>query len=300
MNVIETIGLSRTYGRNEALHALDLQIDEGATLALLGSNGSGKSTTIKLLMNRIQPTSGRALVFGREARLLGPASLGRIGYVSEALQLPAWLSVRQYLDYCRSFYPLWDRALEAELLGRFDLPPERRIKDLSRGMRMKVALVSVLAYRPSLLVLDEPLSGLDPLVRDEFTRGLLTVASQEGCTTLIASHDIDDIERIVDQVALLDAGHLHLNESLASLTTRHRRVEIGSGDRGRPALPGTMDWESSGQLTRFVATDYVPGRSEQAWRERFPGSEVTTLPLTLREIVLVSIRALRAEPKGTP
>lgn len=299
MNAIETRSLSRTFGQNEALHSLAIQVPNGSVFALLGSNGAGKTTTIKLLMNRIFPTSGDASVLGVDSTKLGPRQFERIGYVSESQRLPSWMTVRQVLDYYRPFYPSWDRKLEAELLARFSLPDDRKLGDLSRGMRMKAALISALAYRPSLLVLDEPFSGLDPLVRDEFTRGLLAVSSLEECTIFVSSHDIDDIARMVDHVALLDAGRLRLSESVETLTARFRSVEISRGSPGATPLSGALDWETSGELARFVATDYSGEKSEAAWRELFPGAEITARAMTLREIVLTSIRSARLDSKGT-
>src|SRR5271165_4211450 len=246
-------------------------------------------------MNRIFPTSGNASVLGVDSTKLGPRQFERIGYVSESQCLPSWMTVRQVLDYYRPFYPSWDRKLEAELLARFSLPDDRKLSDLSRGMKMKAALISALAYRPSLLVLDEPFSGLDPLVRDEFTRGLLAVSSLEECTIFVSSHDIDDIARMVDHVALLDAGRLRLSEPVETLTTRFQNVEISRCSPGATPPSGTLDWETSGELARFVSTDYSGEKSEAAWRELFPGAEITARAMTLREIVLTSIRSARLD-----
>src|SRR6188474_852043 len=173
MNIIETQNLTRRFGRMEAVHELNLAVPTGSVFALLGPNGAGKTTTLKLLMNLLPATAGSARVLGVDSRKLGERELAQIGYVSENQKLPEWMTVRQLLDYCRPFYPSWDPALEAKLLTQFDLPSERKLKQLSRGMKMKAALLSTLAYRPKLLVLDEPFSGLDPVVRDDFTRGLL-------------------------------------------------------------------------------------------------------------------------------
>jgi ABC-2 type transport system ATP-binding protein len=298
MNAIETHALSRTYGRHEALHGLDIQVPHGSVFALLGSNGAGKTTTIKLLMNRIFPTSGEARILGVPSVKLMPPQFQRIGYVSESQILPSWMSVRQFLDYCRPFYPNWDRKLESELLSRFALPGDRKLGELSRGMKMKTALVSALAYRPSLLVLDEPFSGLDPLVRDEFTRGLLAASSAEECTIFVSSHDIDDIARMVDHVALLDAGRLTLSEPVDGLTARFRMVEVSGGTPGGPHPAGALDREVSGGLTQFVAPDYAAGKSEATWQQQFPGAEITSKAMTLREIVLTLIRTARLASKG--
>jgi ABC-2 type transport system ATP-binding protein len=200
MNTIETHNLTRRFGRTEAVHELNLAVPTGSVFALLGPNGAGKTTTLKMIMNLLQPTGGAATILGVDSRKLGERELAQIGYVSENQQLPLWMTVRQLLDYCRPFYPTWDRALERKLLGQFELPETRKLSELSRGMLMKAALLSSLAYRPKLLVLDEPFSGLDPLVREEFTRGLLEISEAGEWTVFVSSHDIEEVERLADHI----------------------------------------------------------------------------------------------------
>ena len=239
MNIIETTRLTRRFGATEAVHELTLAVPAGSVFALLGPNGAGKTTTLKLLMNLIEPTTGSARVLGIDSRKLGERELAQIGYVSESQQLPLWMTVRQLLDYCRPFYPTWDRALEARLLAQFALPEKRKLAQLSRGMLMKAALLSSLAYRPRLLVLDEPFSGLDPVVRDEFIRGVLEVSALGEWTVLVSSHDIDEVERLADHVAMLDAGRLRLSERTEELQARFRRVEV-SVDAGNTWSDATV------------------------------------------------------------
>ena len=225
-SAIETQNLFHRYGRTEAVHDLTLTVPTGSIFALLGPNGAGKTTTIKVLMNLLAPTSGSARILGTDSRKLRERDRARIGYVSENQQLPLWMTVRQLLDYCRPFYPTWDRDLEKKLLTRFALPPDRKLKHLSRGMLMKASLLSSLAYRPKLLVLDEPFSGLDPLVRDEFIHGVLETSAAGEWTVLVSSHDIAEIEQLADHVAILDAGRLKLSEPTESLQSRFRRIEL--------------------------------------------------------------------------
>jgi len=300
MNIIEAQGLSRSYGRTEAVHALDLRVPKGGVFGLLGSNGAGKTTTIRLLMNRLAPTGGSALVMGVDSRRLGPRQFERIGYVSESLQLPLWMTVRGYLDYCRPFYPAWDRALEARLLSQFELPEDRKLSHLSRGMRMKAALASVLAFRPALLVLDEPFSGLDPLVREEFTRGILEVSGQGDWTVLVASHDIEEVERLVDQIALLDAGVLRLSESTDRLLGRFRKVEVTHCPPSAHPAPDMQDWEQTGTFGRFISSTYDGAETEKSWAERFRGASITLRPLTLREIFISVVKGNRHGRKVAP
>ncbi len=298
MNIIETSNLTRRFGRTEAVHALDLAVPTGSVFALLGPNGAGKTTTIKLLMNLLQPTAGAARVVGVDSRQLGEREFAQIGYVSENQQLPLWMTVRQLLDYCRPFYPTWDRELEKTLLARFGLPEKQKLSTFSRGMLMKAALLSSLAYRPKLLVLDEPFSGLDPLVRDEFISGVLEVSDAGEWTVLVSSHDIEEVERLADHVGVLEGGRLRLSERAETLQARFRRVEVTGAPASAAPTPDQITWERAGTLTRFVETKYAGESTERAWRERF-GAEATVaaFPMTLREIFLALARSSRAAAK---
>jgi len=295
MNIIETTNLSRRYWRTEALRGLNLAVPTGSVFALLGANGAGKTTAIKVLMNLLTPSAGEARVLGVDSRRLGERERAQIGYVSENQKLPLWMTIRQLLDYCRPFYPTWDPALEARLLAQFDLPPDRKLKNLSRGMLMKAALLSSLAYRPKLLVLDEPFSGLDPLVRDEVVRGLLEASAQGDWTVFVSSHDIEEVERLADRIALLEAGSLKFAEATEDLLSRFRRIEVTL--QGGPArLEPAANWhelERQGDLVRFVESRYDRTTTEQACRERFPEAAVKAHPMTLREIFITLARAGR-------
>jgi ABC-2 type transport system ATP-binding protein len=296
MNIIETHKLTRRYGRTEAVHELDLAVPEGSVFALLGPNGAGKSTTLKMLMNLVPPTAGSAQVLGVDSRRLGERELARIGYVSEDQQMPRWMTVRQLLDYCRPFYPTWDRTLEATLLRQFDLPAGRKLAHLSRGMLMKAALLSSLAYRPKLLVLDEPFSGLDPLVRDDFIRGVLEVSAHGDWTVLVASHDIEEVERLADHVGMIDAGRLTLSERAEVLQARFRRVEVTLGEREPEpgGMPGSwVEVERAGRVLRFVETRYERERTEQECRARFGDAAVVASPMPLRAIFIILARQNR-------
>ena len=302
MNIIETRNLAHRYWRTEALHDLNLVVPEGSVFALLGPNGAGKSTTIKVLMNLLRPTGGDARVLGVDSRKLGERERAQIGYVSENQQLPSWMTVRQLLDYCRPFYPTWDVSLEKQLLGQFDLPEDRKLKALSRGMLMKAALLSSLAYRPKLLVLDEPFSGLDPLVREELLHGLLEVSGLGEWTVFISSHDIEEVERLADWIGVLEAGRLRFAETTDALLARFRRIEVTL--QGGPAqlekIPANwLDLERKGDLVRFVETHYDRTATERLCRERFPEAAVVAQPMALREIFISLARSSRAAVRSS-
>jgi ABC-2 type transport system ATP-binding protein len=286
--VIQTQNLSRSYGRTAALQGLDLTIPQNAIYALVGPNGAGKTTIIKLLMNILRPTAGTAQVLGQPAANVAGEVFTNIGYVSENQELPEWMTVGYFLDYLRPFYPAWDLALEQHLLRQFDLPLDRKIKHLSRGMKMKVALASVLGYRPALIVLDEPFSGLDPLVRDELIEGLLERAPES--TILLSSHDLAEIESFATHVGYLDRGRLLFSEEMATLSDRFREVEI-TLNQPQP-LPATVPstWlqpQAVGTVIRFTHTGAANGAAAAELAQIFPNArDITLTPMTLRSIFL--------------
>jgi ABC-2 type transport system ATP-binding protein len=255
--VVRVVDVWKRFKGVAVLRGLSVVVPEGSTLALVGPNGAGKTTTLKILINLLAPTAGTASVLGVETRRLSPRELAQIGYVSEHQQLPARMTVRRYLDYLRPFYPTWDRSLEAEIVGQFRLPPNRRIGDLSHGMRIKMALACALPFRPRLLLLDEPLTGLDPLVRDELIDRL---KRQAGETTIVlSSHELAEIEEVTTDIAFVDGGRVAFQEGLNDLTARIRRVTVTmAGDLPMPVqLPGEwLDVRRSGAIVSFLDTQY--------------------------------------------
>jgi ABC-2 type transport system ATP-binding protein len=317
---IATSDLTCHYGRTEAVRGLTLTVQPGSIFALLGPNGAGKTSTVRMLMNILRPSGGRATVLGVDSRRLGVNELATIGYVSENQKLPTWMTVGELLAFCRPLYPSWDEALCRKLLGDFDLRGDAKIASLSRGMRVKAALVSSLACRPRLLVLDEPFSGLDPVVRDDLVHGVLELAGQEQWTVFISSHDLDEVERLVDTAAFIDAGRLVLAEPFADLHARFRRIEVtlasavgaelappsgpsetaGPGETGGPSKLGPYKmaetWigaEHAGRVVRFVETRYVEGETERRATELFAATHVDAQPMTLREIFVAIVRERR-------
>ncbi len=294
--------LHKRFRKTEAVAGLSLDVPQGQVTAFLGPNGAGKSTTIKCLLNLHRPDRGSATVLGIDSRRLGPAQFARIGYVSENMELPLWMTVRGFLDYCRPLYPQWDRDFEGQLMRQFDLPPDTKLRDLSRGMRMKAALLSSLAYRPQLVVLDEPFSGLDPLVRDEFIRGLLELTEQEGWTVFVSSHDIEEVQRLADRIAIINRGRLALDETSDSLQARFRAVEVilPDGDKPPAALPGGwLHAEQAGRTLRFTASQFTGDEAlTTQLQEILPAAARAEIhPMSLREIFVALARAYRLEGK---
>ena len=300
---IETAGLSRRFRKVEAIEDVSLRVPVGSIFALVGPNGAGKTTTIKVLMNLMRPSRGTATVLGVDSQRLDTATLQRIGYVSENQRLPEHLTPAQLLEFCRPFYPTWDTALAARLQSTLNLPMTGRLRTLSRGTRMKAALLSALAFRPELLVLDEPFSGLDPLVRDELIQALLELAGDRDrpWTVFVSSHDIEEVERLADTVAFLDNGRIVLAEPVAQLLQRFRLVEVIAADDAPLAAasePGWIQRGVAGRTLRFIDTRHAPESSARI-TARYPGADVRTHPMTLREIFVALARHSGREERGS-
>ena len=299
MNVIETHGLAKSFGKQQSLLPLDLTIPQGSIYALAGHNGAGKTTLLKLLLNILQPTAGSATILGKPSTQLDAKSFQHIGYVSENQEMPEWMTVRAFMDYLRPFYPTWN---EGTLLQELDLPEDRRIKHLSRGMRMKLALASVIAFRPSLILMDEPFSGLDPLARDEITRTLLgSIASGEdnAPTIFISTHDLAEIESFATHAAMLDHGKLLFAEPLEELTARFREVTVsfnpGTDSPAKTRFPKHwLQTETSAAAVRFVHTNAGEDLSQEVKAALPSAAVIEAEPMSLRDIFLVLTKAGRA------
>ncbi|MEO8128675.1 MAG: ABC transporter ATP-binding protein [Bryobacteraceae bacterium] len=293
-DLIRISDLSKKYRRVPVLDGLHLNVPEGSVFGLVGPNGAGKTTTIKILMNILQAGSGSAEVLGVESRRLTPADFTRIGYVSENQEMPLWMTVEYFLGYLKPFYPGWDDALAMDMVRQFELPLGRKLGHLSRGMLMKAALASSLAYRPRLLVLDEPFSGLDPVVREDLIEGLIGSAAET--TIFVSSHDLGDIETFASHIGYLDRGRLQFSEEMTELSSRFRQIEVTVEP---PAvMPGNGLWpaqwlrpESTTAVVRFVETRFDSERTVGEIRRLFGGvREVSVNPMSLREIFITLAR----------
>ena len=256
MGIIEARGITHRYGRRNALLGVDLEVPEGALYALLGPNGAGKTTLLQILMGIRRPTSGSVALFGKDASRLTVEERGAVAYVAEGQHLPGWMTLRQLEAYLAPLYRGWDAGLAAGLLRRFGLDADQKIRTLSRGQQMKAAVLCALAPRPWLLLLDEPFTGMDVLVKDEIVRGLLAPAGEEGCTIVISSHDIGELEPVADWVGFLDAGRLTLSRPMDTLREQLKRVDVVTRS-GAVALPAALpaEWlsvERSGPRISFL------------------------------------------------
>jgi ABC-2 type transport system ATP-binding protein len=301
--MIEAHKLWKKFGHHDAVRDLSFAVPDGSAFALIGSNGAGKTTTIKILMNILEPTQGHSEVLGVDSRKISWRELAQIGYVSENQIMPEKLTVEQFIAYLRPFYSTWDTELERNLLRQLRLPLDRRIGHLSHGMRMKMSLASALPFRPKLLILDEPFSGLDPLVRDEFMEGLLGQAGE--MTILISSHELAEIEGVATHLAFLDEGKLLFEESMTDLMSRFREVHVtfeqdlervsfkGVSTKGFPSR--WLGVRTVGNVLSFVDTEFSENEFGEHLRSVL-GNNVKALdaqPMALRSIFTTLARAAR-------
>ncbi len=291
-DVLTTHDLSKRYRKQLALDKLSLAVPEGSVYALLGANGAGKTTALKLMMNLHRPTSGEATVLGIDSRELQGRHFEQIGYVSENQELPGWMTMDYLLRYLKPFYPTWDDARASELVAHFRLPMDRPLKHFSRGMQMKAALTSSLAYHPKLLVLDEPFSGLDPLTREELIDALLE--SEHPLSVIVSSHDLADIESFSSHIGYLNQGRLEFGEELSALTSRFREMQVTLNEPTLPA-PWPSHWlrpEASPAVVRFVETHFDPQRTIGEIQLLFRGvTNIEANPMPLRSIFVTLARA---------
>ncbi len=295
--ILRTEGLTKRFGRVHALTDLTLEAPAGSVFALVGPNGACKTTAIKVLMNLIRPTSGRAEILDVDSRNLGPRELAQIGYVSENRRLPEWMRADYFFSYCKGFYPGWRDEDLNELVRAYELPLDRRLKHMSRGMRMKAALAAALAYRPRLLILDEPFGGLDVLVREQLIE---SIVERSGETTVfLASHDLAEIESFATHVAYLNQSRLEFVEEMSALSDRFREVEVvldGPAELPRDLPAAWLNPQVSGAVARFTDSKFDSRNTDSEVRLRFAGiRDVSVRAVPLRGIFVALAKSARGK-----
>jgi ABC-2 type transport system ATP-binding protein len=247
--VIDIQGVTRRFGSKTALDDVCLSVPRGCVFGLVGINGSGKTTLIKHVLGLLRAESGSVRVFGRDPVADPVGVLSRIGYLSEENDLPPWMTIAELIRYTRAFYPGWRDDYAEELRCVFGLGLGERVGTLSKGQQARAGLLVALAYRPELLVLDEPSSGLDPLVRRDILNAIVRTIADEGRTVLFSSHLLDEMERVADYVAMIDQGRIVLAAAMDDIQSSHRRLTLRftEAQARPPALAGALTWEGAGQ-----------------------------------------------------
>lgn len=248
-NVIEIKGLTRKFGAKPALNNVDLTIPRGIVFGLVGANGAGKTTLIKHILGLLKAQAGTVSVFGLDPVKEPVSVLSRIGYLSEVSDLPGWMRVDELLRYMRAFYKSWDDTYAEELRKQFDLSHAAKISSLSKGQKARAGLLVALAYRPELLLLDEPSSGLDPIVRRDILGAIVRTIADEGRTVVFSSHLLDEVERISDRVAMLRSGEIRFTGDMDRIKETHHRLTLRFNvDQARPpTLEGILTVEGRGR-----------------------------------------------------
>src|SRR5438477_3071990 len=223
-SVVHVSDLTRRFGGRTALDSVSLALPRGAVYGLVGANGAGKTTLIKHILGLLRAERGSVRVFGLDPVAEPVAVLSRLGYLSEENDLPGWMRVDELIRYTSAFYPKWDDAYAEELRRAFALDPAAKIKDLSRGQKARMGLLIALAHRPELLVLDEPSSGLDPIVRRDILGAVIRTIADEGRTVLFSSHLLDEVEEVADHVTMIVSGRIVLSAPLADIKESHRSL----------------------------------------------------------------------------
>lgn len=247
--IISIQNLSRRFGSNLALDNVTLEIPRGIVMGLMGENGAGKTTLIKHILGLLKAQSGSVSVFGRNPVADPVTVLSNIGYLSEEGDLPTWMRVHELFRYAAGFYSTWDDAYAKLLTDQFQLDITAPLNKLSKGQRSRAGLVVAMAYRPALLVLDEPSSGLDPIVRRDILGAIIRTIADDGRTVLFSSHLLGEVERVADRIAIVKSGKLLLTDSLDEVKEKHFGVTLRFAEARQmpPNIPGFMAWEGSGR-----------------------------------------------------
>lgn len=287
--VVEVEGLTRRFGHNTALAGVDFQATRGLVYGLVGANGAGKTTLIRHLLGLLRPESGTVRVFGMDPVRQPVEVLRRTGYLSEEQELPEWMTIEELMRYSRAYYPAWDMSNARQLLATFGLDSGLKIKELSKGMRTQVGLVTAVAYRPELLLLDEPSTGLDATVRHDILDAIIRIVADDGRTVVFSSHLLDEIERMSDHVTMIHEGRVVLDGPMERVRGAHYRTQIRfpSSLERPPMLEGALSVEGGGRLWNIIHLG-APERLQAAIVTQ-EGEVVQSREATLEEIFVARV-----------
>jgi ABC-2 type transport system ATP-binding protein len=281
--VIRTRELTRYFGRKPAVEGLTLDVPRGSVFAFLGRNGSGKTTTIRMLLGLMQPTRGTGAVLGHDIRALPPGVRARIGYLTEEHQLYGWMNVRECGDFQSQFYPRWNEKVFRGVVGHFNLGLTARVKDLSRGERAGLCLGLTLAPEPELLILDDPTLGLDPVACRSLVESMIYLTRRSDRTIFFSSHQLADVERVADYIAIMDHSVLRACCPLETFrnSVQQVRLQFPGAPPPLPAIPGLLQaFRTEGEL-RLTCVHYN-GATEKALRALSP-AQFEMVPISLED-----------------
>jgi ABC-2 type transport system ATP-binding protein len=289
-SIIETKDLHKVYDGVEALRGLDLSVPPGSIYGFLGRNGAGKTTTIKVLLGMSHPTSGQAHVFGLPVD--GTEVRRRTGFVSEEKDLYDYMTVAEMIRFTERFYTNWRADLEQRYLRKFELPADRKVKALSRGMRTKLALLLALCRGAELLILDEATSGLDPAMAEEVLQALVAHVASEEMTVFFSSHQIAEVDQIADHVAIIDRGRTVVTGALDDLREKYQRIQMvfdGDAPQTQFRAPGVVRVQHKGRMLTVMSNGGAEGIVDEA--SALHPVSIDVIPVTLKEIFLETVAA---------
>ncbi len=293
---IELVGVTKRFGEQVAVQDLTLRIPSGCTLGLIGPNGAGKTTTIRMLMGMLPMTVGRARVLGLDPATDPVLLKQRVGYVPEMHFIYRGMRAADVLGFCRSFYPTWNNPLCVELAGRFEIDLRKKVKHLSKGSLAKLALVLALAHEPEVLILDEPMTGLDPLAREEFLEGVVHGLCDRPRTVLFSSHMLSDVQRMADTIGIIHQGRLLVSCPTEELLKTTKRVRAVVRDGCTPDRPpeGTI-WQRFERREWLLTVRGFSPATLGYLRSTYPIENVEVQDLGLEDVFKDYIRGQRVQ-----
>ena len=288
--ILEVTGLSRKFKRKYALEDVTLAVPRGVVFGLVGENGAGKTTLLRHLLGMLRPTAGQVRVFDRDPIEAPVEVLSRIGFLSEERDLPGWMTVQELMRYTQAFYPDWDEDYAEALRDHFALDPHSKIKHLSRGEQAKTGLLVALAYRPELLMLDEPSAGLDPVARRDILEAIVRTVAEEGRTVIFSSHLLDEIERVSDQVAMIHEGKLIFQGALDAIKANHQALDLTHPSEGgqRPDWTGVLYARQDGAVWTVICSGSAQETADAAQSRGWTITEQRTP--SLEELFIARVR----------
>ena len=288
---IAMAGLTHCFGQRTAVDDLQLEVPTGTVCGFLGRNGAGKTTTIKILMNLLRPTAGQVEVLGLDPGRDSLALRRQVGYVAENPVLYGWMKVRELVWFTGQFYDTWNQSKVDELIDRFGLDPEQKVKQLSRGMNAQLALALALGHEPRLLILDEPASGLDVVVRRDFLESIIGLIQEEGRTVFLSSHLVHEVERVADRVAIIEAGRLVAEGPVDQVKQGVKRVVVRLSEKAGEltGIPGLREVQGEGTQRLLTVVGYGPEQTARI--EAQGGHIIEVVDLSLEEAFVAHVRA---------
>ena len=275
--------LTKYFGANRVVHSVSFRVPEGCVYALLGRNGAGKSTTIRMLTGMLQPDFGTATLLGEDVSELSGETRQKIAWVGEGHPLYRWMRVSDAVNFVRPFYREWKSDLVEQILDHFEIPLKRRLFQLSYGQRAQVSLALAVAPDPKLLILDDPTLGLDTVVRRDFLESMIQIIQKAGRTILFSSHILSDVDRVADRVGIIQDGVLRVNCSLDQFRESIRKVvvELNDDESEPPSFPGSVSSRRIRNRLGLVVVGY--GEQQQAMIEELSPRSIEVLNLNLED-----------------